>query len=516
MMHRTPRKRPVDYILPFLIMICAGIIVVLGYQLFTSMNQTDDDKDIYMYIAKGSTKILPWGAGEWERGYNGMKLLQGDSVKTQNGSRLVVELFDDHFVRIDEGTELNIHEIKRSGNAYEINLILREGAIWINNNEDSETPVKFNVRTDHTVVKTISTIYEVEQNSDSEVIRVIKGSIMADIMIGENGELNQVESIEIGVGQQAVITPEDIKEYEDRQSPSVISALDDDFRDSGFYKWNMSEDNNPTDFSIKTNALDDSFFDDEESEDDEEAESDLPAPEITTPSTLDFETTEDSLTIRGTTSFETQKMMVDVVSGGSEETYELNLYVPGGTEWSFAVSADSDTLNPGINTYEFYAVDTDELKSKKAKLTVDFGGDDVDEEDDEEDEDEDTDEEDEEDVDLDLPPLVAPTVDSYNGSDSNEVDVDEVKVIGSVEGAEKVIVSGYTLQAFEPGDTTWSYYAKESLGNLDPGENTFEVEAIAPDGSSKSTQFTIIYNKAEEEEDEEPVEDDGATEEPAT
>ena len=75
-MPRLPRKRPIDYILPFLIMICAGVIVVLGYQLFTSINQGEDDKDIYMYLARGNAKILPWGAGEWERAYNGTKLLQ--------------------------------------------------------------------------------------------------------------------------------------------------------------------------------------------------------------------------------------------------------------------------------------------------------------------------------------------------------------------------------------------------------------------------------------------------------
>lgn len=498
---RNPRKRPIDYILPFLIMICAGVIVVLAFQLFTSLDQAEDDRDVYMFLAKGNVKILPWGSGEWERAYNGTKLLRGDSLKTQTGGRLVIEFFDDHFVRMDEKTEIIVSEIKKSGNAYDVNLTLREGNIWINTNDESEVPVKFSVKTDHTIIKTVSTIYEVEQEEDQEVIRVIKGTIVVDIMINEDGNPNKVESIQIGVGQQAVITSEDIKDYEDRKSPSVIDALSDDFRDSGFYKWNMAEDKNPTDFSIKTNVLDDSFFDDEE-EDEEGGESDLAKPEITTPSTLDFTTPEDSLTIRGTTSFETKKMMVDVVSGGEENTYELNLYVPGGTEWSFAVSDEAGTLNPGLNNYYFYSLDENDLKSKRSKLTVTFEGEAS--EDDEEEE-------------LDLPPLVAPTVDTYNSGTSNEDDTGEVRVVGHVSGAVEIIVDGYSLQAFEPGDTTWTYFAKESLGNLEDGENTYEVEAVAPDGTTKSTQFTIIYNKPAEEEpvDEEPVEDEGATEEPA-
>lgn len=508
-MPRLPRKRPIDYILPFLIMICAGVIVVLAFQLYQSLNQTDDDKDIYMYLAKGNAKVLQWGSGEWEKAYNGTKILQGDSLKTQRGGRLVIELFNDHYLRMDQSSEIVFNEIKKNGDAYDINLILREGKIWINNDENSENPVKFMVKTDHTIVKTVSTIYEVEQNENEEIIRVLKGNIIADIMVDENGEKRNVESIQIGVGQQAIITDSDVAAYADRQSPSVVDAISDSFRETTFYKWNMAEDKSPTDYSIKTTTdLDDEFgFDDEEEEEDDSA---LPAPEIKVPSTLNFDTNEESLTIRGSTSTETKKMMVDVVSDGVENTYELNLYVPGGTEWSFAVSVDGGTLAEGVNTYEFYSISQNDAESKKAKLTVNLGdvaSDTTDEED----------SEGEEEVDLDLPPLVAPTVDTYNGGTSNEDDTGSVTIVGSVEGAEKVIVDGYTLSAFEPGNTTWSYNARVSLGNLEEGENTYEVQAVAPDGSSKSTQFTIIYTPAEEEEStQEPVEETPATEEPAT
>jgi len=509
-MPRLPRKRPIDYILPFLIMICAGIIVVLAFQLYQSLNQTEDDKDIYMYLAKGNAKVLQWGSGEWEKAYNGTKILQGDSLKTQRGGRLVVELFNDHLLRLDQSSELVFSEIKKNGDAYDINLILREGKVWINNDENSETPVKFMVKTDHTVVKTVSTIYEVEQDEDEEVIRVIKGSIVADILVDEDGQKRNVESIQIGVGQEAVITNEDIQSYADRESPSVVEAISDDFRETTFYKWNMAEDKNPTDFSIKTTTDDDGFdFDDEEEEEDDSA---LPKPEIKVPSTLNFDTNEDSLTIRGSTSTDTKKMMVDVVSDGAKNTYELNLYVPGGTEWSFAISVDAGTMAEGPNTYEFYSISENDAESKKTKLTVNLGEVADDDEDDEDDEEE------EEEEDLDLPPLVAPTVDTYNGGESNEDDTGSVTIVGSVEGAEKVIVDGYTLSAFEAGDTQWSYNARVSLGNLEEGENTYEVEAVAPDGTTKSTQFTIIYTPTEEEEEEEetPVEEEPATEDPAT
>lgn len=498
-MPRIPRKRPIDYILPFLIMICTGVIVVLGYQLWTTIQGGENENDIYVYIAQGNAKILPWGAGEWERAYNGTRLLQEDSIKTQSGGRVVVELFNDHYVRLDQKTEVSFSNIKKSGDGYEIDIKLREGRIWINDNKNSETPVKFIVSTNHTMVRTISTIYEVEQLAEIEAVRVIKGDILTDIMVDSDGRAQKVETLNIGVGQQAVLTAKEIEAYRNRRMPSVVDALSDDFRNSSFYKWNMAEDQHPSDFSLSAGNVDSMMFDDAATGDVAlEEEGDLAKPEITTPSTLTFATPESSLTIRGTTVVLTEKMMVDVETGGETQTYELNLYVPGGTEWSFAVSQAAGTLNPGINTYKFYALGKDGAKSGKTELVVNYQSDEVDTEEDD-------------DTDLDLGALVAPEVETYNGSDSNVVDVDSVKVVGSVSGAKEINVSGYTLSAFKPGDTTWIYYAKESLGNLDPGENTFTVTAIAPDGSKKSTTFTITYNKTEEEV---PAEDSGATEDP--
>jgi len=504
-MPRIPRKRPLDYILPFLIMICTGVIIVLGYQLWATTQETGDENNVYVYIAQGNAKILPWGSGEWERVYNGTKLLQEDSIKTQTGGRLVVKLFNDNYIRLDQKTELSFSDIKKVKDGYKVNIKLREGKIWVNSNENSKTPVSFTVSTNHTLVKNISTVYEVEQTNSAEAVRVVKGDIVTDIMIDEGGKTSKVETLSVGVGQQAVITGKDIKDYMERKVPSVVDALSDDFRNSSFYKWNMAEDQHPTDFSLRGGNVDSLMSSDEPATEEVTTadEGDLAKPDITTPSTLTFATPESSLTIRGTTTALTQKMMVDVESGADRETYELNLYVSGNPQWSFAISEVAGTLNSGINTYKFYALGEDGLKSGKTKLIVNYQPDET------------TDEEtDSKDEDLDLGQLVAPEVVSYNGEDSNVVDTDVVKVVGSVKGAKEINVSGYTLSAFKPGDTTWVYYARESLGNLDSGENKFVVTAIAPDDSKKSTSFTITYNKTEDEN--KPVEDSGATEDPTT
>jgi FecR protein len=515
-MPRIPRKRPIDYILPFLIMICAGVIVVLGYNLWSSLQTPEEKEDVYLYTANGSSKILTWGSGEWNRAYTGTRLLQGDSIKTQKGGRIVIELFEDHYIRMDERTEISISEIKESGDAYEVGILLEEGKVWINSDKNSETPVKFKVRTGHTAIQTVSTIYEVEQNIGSEVIRVMNGEVLADIFVDEADARRKVETIAIGVGQEAVITDKDLQDYASMQSPSVIHALSDEFKESSFYKWNYAEDKSPTDYSLKGGAFDDALLEDSATDDaevtEDVGESDLPKPVITTPSSNVFTTPESSLTLRGTTSAMTQKMMVDVTSGNDTQTYELNLYVTGGSQWSFAISEAGGTMEDGTNIYKFYAIDEEELKSATATVTVVYEGDGITTED-EDDEDEDS-EDDEEDEEVgDLGDFIAPEVLTYNGGESNEFDEDGVSVSGSVEGAEKVLVNGYQLTAFEPGDTTWTFYAKESIGNLSDGENTYNVVAYAPDGSTKSATALIVYDQPEPEEEE--VVEDPEAEDPA-
>lgn len=502
-MPRLPRKRPIDYILPFLIMISAGVIVVLGFQLWSALNEANEEKEIYMYLAQGNSRILPWGTGEWERAYNGTRILQGDAVKTQQGSRIVVEFYEDHFVRLDQNSEVVFNEIRDNGGTLDVSLILREGKMWINDNDSSDQPIRFTVRTNHTEINTISTIYEVEQD-ENELIRVIRGKVEVDIYVDEDGTQNKVDTIQVGVGQEATITESALRKFAQRQSPSVVDALSDTFKESNFYRWNMAEDKNPTDFTVIGGS--DAIFDEPATEDaseileEDEGISGLARPTVTVPSTLTFTTNESTLTIRGTTSAESQKMMVDISAGGTTDTYELNLYISGNTDWSYGVSESSGTLQKGENVYKFYSLDENGDPSSKTTLTVTYGGSEATEED------------------LDLGALTQPTVDSFNGTEDTAFDVDTVKVVGTVSGAESVTVSGYTLQAFGPGDTTWVYYAKESLGNMDPGENNYTVVATAPDGTTTQTNFTITYNKPAEEETppEETTPDESATSQSAT
>lgn len=81
------------------------------------------------------------------------------------------------------------------------------------------------------------------------------------------------------------------------------------------------------------------------------------------------------------------------------------------------------------------------------------------------------------------------------------VDTVVVKVEGEIMGAEKVFVNSYQLQKFIPssGKETFIYWANANYTNMKPGENTYTVYGVSPDGTkSPIATFKLIYTPKEE------------------
>lgn len=122
----------------------------------------------------------------------------------------------------------------------------------------------------------------------------------------------------------------------------------------------------------------------------------------------------------------------------------------------------------------------------------------------------------------DLGPLGTPTVTSVAGVTETNADgfyvvtSNPATLTGGISGAEDVVVSGYTLKQFAAGDSTWTYYANADYALMEEGENSYEVYALAPDGTkSESITVKVLYQPpapvVEEPPAEEPVEEEPQT-----
>lgn len=122
----------------------------------------------------------------------------------------------------------------------------------------------------------------------------------------------------------------------------------------------------------------------------------------------------------------------------------------------------------------------------------------------------------------DLGALGTPTITSVAGVTETNADgfyvvsSNPATITGGISGAEDVVVSGYTLKQFVAGDGTWTYYANADYDLMEEGENSYEVYALAPDGTkSESITVKVLYQPpapvVEEPVEEEPVEEEPQT-----
>ncbi|MBT3349232.1 FecR domain-containing protein [bacterium] len=58
----------------------------------------------------------------------------------------------------------------------------------------------------------------------------------------------------------------------------------------------------------------------------------------------------------------------------------------------------------------------------------------------------------------------------------------------------QIVVNGYTLTKFRPGDRKWSYFASRKFGTLIPGENVYSAVAVTREGKqSPATSVRVFY-----------------------
>jgi len=491
------RKRPLQYLVPFLIFVGIGVIAVLGFQLWNNLQGAKGD--VYFYIADGKAKMLQYGLTEWETAYSGTKLSVGDSVKTSPDSRGVLQFFNGTLVRLDADTELTVTDITKRSDVEKIGITLNHGNMWVNKvQSEGVDESDLAIRTTHLQISDVGTTFEVESNTN-ETVRVMKGAVNVQVLGTDASNKSTVlDTVQVGVGQEMTLDQAVLQAFQNHDTPSVLMALSDQFKLSDWFSWNSQEDQNPTDFSKNfgmsnvggtqetvsltvggtqqvgsTQNVDSTTGSTQQTT----TTGSLQTPVITQPNTASASTDQNKMTISGTVGPGTTKIVVHETIGGATDDYTLGKFKGGSTSFSYNVSEALGNFKAGTNDYSFYAVDANGNRSDAAEVSITYNK---------------------------TPTtvtgtLTAPQVTSYNGatgSAASTVKTGVVNVQGSVAGAASVVVNGYKLSKFQPGDTTWTYYANEGGGNLNPGLNTYEAYAVDPSGNKSAvTTFTITYNK---------------------
>jgi len=358
-------------------------------------------------------------------------------------------------MRLERDTQIELVQLKKKNEDNLIEVALTEGQVWAKIERITNPDSNFTISTDMLTVDSRGGIVAVEYPG---TVYVIDGS--AQIGIKYDDEV--IKTINVGVGQQFMVDATGINDINEGLDVTLIFAMSDTFESSNWYRWNMKKDGAISAFE-EAEEDEEGLDEDEELSDEEEEEPEETVlldglVSITKPSS-NTATNKSSISIEGVfdpdqvSAIYVDGKKADVVGTNKWKIYELSLTKEGNNSFSLEIE-DADGVRQTLDPFE---------------ITYDS-----------------------------IAPMT-PTIEEPGGNDE-KVTIDDIEQIisGSVsKDTYAVIVNDYKLGKYVPGSQEFKYYAKTAYGNLEIGENEYEV--IAEDKAGNQSDPAVITLVLEQE-----------------
>lgn len=480
-----------SYFLPFVSLIIAGLIVVLVFEIvdyFQDKHAQALQNKAALTVVSGKTDMKIWGLDQWAAAVSGTILNSGDSIRTDPGSRAVLSFQNGSLLRLDAESEIELIDLKSRDGHDEADIKINRGNVWFKSSTADTVQSSFLARTSHLEVSGTRITMALTQGP-RESVRVLEGKALVTVKV-ESGEdekaaLRAADTLEVAFGQEVTIGADELLSLKSRRPVELLAMLADEFHGAEWYSWNRGEDRTGGSVVSVENAVELGTqtppapgLEPAENEPVPVAVKEFPSPKVTNPAQSPLRTTQNTVTISGTTDAKTSRMEVVNTHGTVRDSYTLQKYKAGTTTWSYVVSPPYGNLYAGENRYEIFAFDKQGTKSLATTLSIIY-------------------EKPSEPADL-----SAPKVTSFNGQASESLNFEttsnEIIVLGTIgKGITKIFINDFALSRYVPSSGKWSYFAKPVYGNLKEGENTYTVYGVDFEGNkTPMTKFTILKKAA--------------------
>lgn len=494
MRKRPPQKGILSYFLPFFLL---GIIIAAGiYYINTSSNLSFTAKiPATLEIVESGVKVLLKDKEDWldvPESVSGVKLFNGDSVKTFNKGKAKIHLLKESFLYLDDNSSISLKSLEEDDALQETEIDYLYGKVLFSVDRILNPKSHFSVQSNDIELRSRGGTFVLEGSQ----LQVLKGKMQIDKMSGNK----IVTSTQVGVGQQIDLSPDSFGAF---QEPIALGSeiYLDDFVKTGLGKMPIKEEN-----PLSVLSTDDNF---------PETETDISAKDSSETTSSDkkntntenslsisneknddgiIEITEEPLEIKGEVSSNAVSVSIN--------KYQLSKFTKGDTVWLYRAKESFKNLKEGKNEYEV-VVEYEDGETLSENIIVDYKPEITDE-----DKEADTEEEAKtsSDTAADLPKNTsdetALTLNVISPEEGEKIDTDPVTIRGTAPaGTAKIMVGDYTLRTFKLGDAQWKYVASKAYGNLSPGEENKHLISAYDENDKEiaSIQFSFFSTLIEDE-----------------
>jgi hypothetical protein len=474
-----------------LVMIIIVVWIIVKFITFLAgLNNANLDNAAQVFVADGKVQTMGFGGEEFAPLFSGQTVLEGDRVRTLSGGKAVVTVFEGVTVRMDESTDILFEELENDENKGTAIIKVNAGDIWVNKADDADPNYEISITTDYLSVRAAGTVFAVHAGLP-EIVRVIDGDVLVDVLDVKD----VLDQINMGVGQEAILTSGAFESFKLRETPSILGSISADFQGTDWYKWNISEDKDPTSFQVDPALTGDNStviesetpaeFDSttpETGEPEEVTTSTIEAPVVTFPE-YGVTITDETINILGNAPTGAEKIMVTSFEETTPSPYILKGYKAGDATWKYIAKFDGGEGNMivGENRYEVVAIDSAGEESEVATIMFIY--------------------EPADNTVVNSPDeLAAPTISIVNDQPAGEKFVlseDRAYVEGQVgTWAKSVVVNDYTLREYKAYSGKFSYILSPEFDNLVEGDNVINMYAVDSQGNKSPVgTFTITWEK---------------------
>ena len=480
MYYRRPKRKNIySYFTPFLIILLLFCAVFFGWRslnnFFIDGNKNTSNEKVFLSIDSGSAKAMTVGKSEWQNAPDKIYLYRDEKIKTGADGRLTLTFFDNSTMRLDTESEVSFSSLKKKNETYNIGVELKKGNVWSKTIHITNPNSTFQISTD--VISIDANGAEFAVNYPGTVY-VIDGNVKVNIKDGEK----IIKTFSVGVGQQFIVNKTDIESIKKGEIAKVIYAINDTFKGTNWYKWNLDQSNKSSTEDKVTSSSNNIATSTDDSNASTSTSSDTTTDTDTT--TTSSKTIYKNPIYIGKSAFlnytdsVTNKSIINL-SGALDTNKIKAIYVNkekatitqrsgsgaplGNYNKRWLVS--SIKLKEGKNSIKIDAEDLTGLKTSKS-ITITY----------------------------DKTPPKTPVITKPNVKDGGVFKLTDV--MQAIEGnldkdTHYVIVNDYQLQQYKSGSKTFLYYAKTVIGNLKLGKNEYKIYAKDKAGNL-SKPVTII------------------------